>query len=174
MELTIAAAKSAAKILHAELGKQDPSLTHSRALEIVAHQLGLADWNTAAATLAAGSGPAIPILRIQDERIARGFYLDYLGFTVEWEHRFEPSMPLYTRLSRSGTTIDLSEHHGDGTPGTAIWIPVADLRALHGALSRNSHSRVRPGIDKDSPGGPTMSVTDPFGNELRFCQPHAE
>lgn len=174
MELTIAAAKSAAKTLHAEFGKQDPSFTHSRALEIVAHQLGLADWNTAAAALTAGSGPAIPILRVQDGRIALPFYLDYLGFTIEWEHRFEPGMPLYARLSLSGTTVDLSEHHGDGTPGSVVWIPVADLRALHGKLTRNPHSSVRPGIDKDSPGGPTMTVTDPFGNELRFCQPHTE
>lgn len=172
MEITLAAAKNAAKILHADLGNEDPSFTHSRALEIVAHQLGLTDWNTAAAVLAAGSGPAIPILRIQDEQIAREFYLQYLEFTVEWEHRFEPGMPLYLRIARSATKIDLSEHHGDGTPGSATWIRVADVRALHRKLAQKRHSRVRPGIDNDSPGGPTMTVTDPFGNELRFCQPH--
>ncbi|WP_369374059.1 glyoxalase superfamily protein [Promicromonospora sp. Populi] len=33
------------------------------------------------------------MLRIQDETYAREFYVDYLGFSVEWEHRFEPGLP---------------------------------------------------------------------------------
>ena len=36
----------------------------------------------------------IPILRIFDEAKARELYLDYLGFTVRFEHRFEPGAPL--------------------------------------------------------------------------------
>jgi catechol 2,3-dioxygenase-like lactoylglutathione lyase family enzyme len=32
----------------------------------------------------------IPILRIFDEAKARAFYVDWLGFKVDWEHRFEP------------------------------------------------------------------------------------
>jgi hypothetical protein len=35
-------------------------------------------------------GPIIPILRIFSEEKAREFYLEYLGFTLDWEHRFEP------------------------------------------------------------------------------------
>jgi hypothetical protein len=29
---------------------------------------------------------------------------------------------------------------------------------------------MNPGIDADSPGGPTMEVIDPFSNTIRFCQ----
>ena len=32
----------------------------------------------------------IPILRIFDPGKAKEFYVDYLGFAVDWEHRFEP------------------------------------------------------------------------------------
>ena len=32
----------------------------------------------------------VPVLRSFDEAKAREFYVDFLGFTVEWEHRFEP------------------------------------------------------------------------------------
>ncbi len=92
-------------------------------------------------------GAAIPILRIQDEAIGRGFYLGYLGFTVEWEHRFEPGLPLYARVRRDQAVLDLSEHHGDGTPGTAVWLPVGDLRALHTELHERVHPRLRPGVD---------------------------
>jgi hypothetical protein len=41
----------------------------------------------------------IPILRIFDEAKAREFYLGYLGFQVDWEHRFEPGMPLYMQTA---------------------------------------------------------------------------
>jgi len=114
---------------------------------------------------------AIPVLRITDERIAREFYVDYLGFSVLWEHRFEPGMPLYARVARDGAVLDLSEHYGDGTPGCAVWIAVEDVSALHEELRSKGNPRSRPAIDWDAPGGPTLRVLDPFANQLRFCQP---
>lgn len=111
------------------------------------------------------------MLRVQDEARAREFYVDYLGFEVEWEHRFEPGMPLYLRMRRGQAVLDLSEHHGDGTPGTVVWVPVAGADALHAELSRRPHARLRPGIDRDAPGGPTIELVDPFGNVLRLCEP---
>ncbi len=42
----------------------------------------------------------IPILRSFDEGKLRAFYLDYLGFVIDWEHRFGPDMPLYLQVSR--------------------------------------------------------------------------
>lgn len=36
-------------------------------------------------------GKTTPILRIFDEKKASEFYVDVLGFTVDWEHRFGPS-----------------------------------------------------------------------------------
>ena len=37
----------------------------------------------------------LPIFRIFSIEKAREFYVDYLGFTVDWEHRYEENMPLY-------------------------------------------------------------------------------
>lgn len=174
MTWTTTTAKNAAHSLRAELAETGVPITHSRALELVARQLGYRDWNTAAAALedppGIGVGAAVPVLRIQDEGIARGFYLDYLGFTLDWEHRFEPGMPLYARVHRDAAVLDLSEHHGDGTPGTVVWLPVADVGALHRELTQRRHPRLRPGVDLDAPGGPTMDILDPSGNTLRFCQ----
>ena len=115
-------------------------------------------------------GPAVPILRIFDDAEARAFYLDYLGFAVEWEHRFEPDLPLYLRISRSDCMLDLSQHYGDGTPGTSVWIPIADVVSFNAELLQKNHPRSRPGIDLNAPGGPTMTVIDPFSNHLRFCR----
>lgn len=71
--------------------------------------------------------PPTPVLRIFDEAKAREFYVDFLGFQVDFEHRFEPGTPLYMGISRDGCKLHLSEHHGDGTPGTTLRIsgPVA-------------------------------------------------
>lgn len=174
MDLTPDDAKSAARALRRSLAASGIEISHSRALESVAHQLGYADWNTAAARLTAhraGTGAAVPLLRIQDEQIARRFYVDFLGFAPRWEHRFAPGLPLYLRLQRDATIVDLSEHHGDGTPGTVVWIPVGDVRALRAEVAERPHPRVNPGIDADAPGGPTLEIPDPFGNVLRFCQP---
>lgn len=98
------------------------------------------------------------------------FYCEYLGFTKDWEHRFEPELPLYAQVSRSSAVIHLSEHYGDGSPNTALWIPVDDVEALHAELSGRRHGYSRPGIEPDAPGGPTMTVIDPSGNQLRFAQ----
>ena len=44
----------------------------------------------------------IPVLRMFDVAKAREFYLDFLGFLVVFEHRFEPDFPLYMRISLGG------------------------------------------------------------------------
>ncbi|WP_040385114.1 glyoxalase superfamily protein [Demetria terragena] len=116
------------------------------------------------------SGPAVPVLRMFDETQAREFYVTYLGFEVEWEHRFEPGFPLYLRIRRDETVLDLSEHYGDGTPGSVLWIPIRGVDAFLADLSHRPHPRLRPGIDREAPGGPTVELTDPSGNVLRFCE----
>lgn len=186
VDLTLADAKTAARALRRAFADTNVTISHSRALEIVAAQLGFTDWNTASARLSAASpagssatppgtgatgfGGVVPVLRIQDEARAREFYVDCLGFGIEWEHRFEPDLPLYLRIRRGQAVLDLSEHHGDGTPGTVVWVPIASADALHVELSRRPHARLRPGIDRDAPGGPTIELVDPFGNVLRLCE----
>lgn len=114
--------------------------------------------------------PAVPILRIFSIDKAWEFYRDYLGFHLDWEHRFEPALPLYAQISRSGLRLHLSEHYGDGSPGAVVWIPIRDVRGFQAELTAKDYGYLRPGIDQDAPGGPTMELTDPFGNRLRLCQ----
>ena len=77
----------------------------------------------------------VPILRIFDEAKAKEFYVDYLGFNVDWEHRFEADMPLYMQVSQDEIVIHLSEHHGDCTPGAALRIETERLEELHERIS---------------------------------------
>ena len=112
---------------------------------------------------------AIPILRIFSEDKAREFYLDFLAFGWDWEHRVEPGFPLYAQISRSGLTLHLSEHHGDSTPGSTVFVSVKDLAGLHAELHQKSYAYARPAIE-DVGWGKLMQVSDPFGNRIRFCE----
>ena len=115
-----------------------------------------------------GLGKTTPILRIFDEAKAREFYVDFLGFRVDWEHRFEPGLPLYMQVSRDSCVLHLSEHHGDCSPGSAIRIDAHNLDAFYRELSAKEYKYARPGIETMPWGTRDMSVKDPFGNRLTF------
>ena len=112
----------------------------------------------------------IPVLRIFDETKAREFYLDFLEFAVDWEHRFEPELPLYMQVSREDCVLHLSEHFGDGTPGACLFLPMKGVREYQALLVGKRYKHARPGIC-DQPWGRTeMHLVDPFGNKLRFAE----
>jgi uncharacterized glyoxalase superfamily protein PhnB len=111
---------------------------------------------------------ATPILRIFDEDKAKAFYLDFLGFKVDWEHRFEPGLPLYLQVSKGGCVLHLSEHHGDASPGAAVRIETTGLEAYQALLMAKDYKYARPAIEQMPWGSKDMSVKDPFGNRLTF------
>lgn len=112
----------------------------------------------------------IPVLRIFSEEKAREFYLDFLGFTVDWEHRFADDLPLYTQVSRSGVRLHLTEHHGDACPGACVYIPMAGVDDFQHELAGKRYRYARPGVEQQ-PWGRELQLTDPFGNRLRFVEP---
>lgn len=118
-------------------------------------------------------GPAIPVLRIFDLAKAREFYCDFLGFAWDWEHRFAPDLPVFAQVSRAGLLLFLSEHHGDGTPGSVVLLRMRGLDALHAELLAKRYRHARPGITAQPWGWRDMAVTDPFGNRLVFTEEEA-
>lgn len=112
----------------------------------------------------------IPILRIFSVEKAREFYVDWLGFKVDWEHRFEPGLPLYMQISRGDLVLHLSEHHGDGSPGITVFVDVMGLRALHAEITTKSYNYLRPTIERRDWGADEMTLIDPFGNRLRLTE----
>jgi len=111
-----------------------------------------------------------PILRIFDEAKAKEFYVGFLAFSSDWEHRFEPGLPLYLQVSRDSCVLHLSEHHGDCSPGAALRIQVDDLDALQAELHGKDYKYARPSIELMPWGTRDMSVKDPFGNRLTFTE----
>jgi len=113
-------------------------------------------------------GNVTPILRAFDEAKSKEFYVDFLGFKVDWEHRFDDGAPLYMQVSKSDCVLHLSEHHGDSSPGAAMRIEVDDIDALHKELSDKNYKNARPGIQDQPWGTRDMTISDPFGNKLIF------
>lgn len=110
----------------------------------------------------------VPVLRTFDTDKATEFYVDYLGMSVDWEHRFEPDLPLYRQVSRGDLVFHLTEHHGDSTPGAVTYIYMTGVRDLHAELSEKAAvGHNKPGIGTGD-GRTEFNVVDPFGNRLRF------
>ena len=116
-------------------------------------------------------GPVIPVLRIFDIGKAREFYVGFLGGKVDWEHRFEPALPLYMQLSLGQLKLHLSEHHGDACPGACVRVGVADIATLHADLRARDYNYARPGIEAKPWGFDEITLVDPFGNRVIFFAP---
>jgi hypothetical protein len=116
-------------------------------------------------------GRVIPTFRIFSLEKAREFYLDFLGCKVDWEHRLVEQAPVYMQVSRAGLVLHLSEHHGDGTPGSVAYAHVNGLRELHRELNDKKYRHNRPGFEEMPWGMNEMTVIDPFGNRIRFAEP---
>lgn len=111
---------------------------------------------------------AIPILRIFDVAKAKEFYLDFLGFRIDWEHRFEPGAPVYMQIARGDLVLHLSEHHGDCCPGATVYVRTTHLEDFHREITAKGYRFMRPGIERTPWRSRLMEITDPFNNRLRF------
>ena len=114
---------------------------------------------------------AVPIFRIFSLEKAREFYVDFLGFTVDWEARFEPDSPVYMQMSRGELLVHLSEHHGDSTPGSHAYVITTGVRYLHRELNDKNYRHNRPGLQQQEWGMLEVTVTDPFNNRITFGEP---
>jgi predicted enzyme related to lactoylglutathione lyase len=112
---------------------------------------------------------AIPILRMYDVALTRRFYVDYLGCTLDWQDG-EGDGPVYMQVSRGELVLQLSSHHDDGTPGTAVLAELEGIEALHAELQASGYPFMNPGVGEGPGGGREMTVIDPASNRIRFYE----
>jgi catechol 2,3-dioxygenase-like lactoylglutathione lyase family enzyme len=110
----------------------------------------------------------IPILRIFDVDKAKDFYINWLGFEIEWQHQFEPETPFYFGIKKDDIQLHLSEHHGDSVPGVKVFIVCNEIEKYLAELQSRPYKYYRPGIQETFYGCKEMVVQDPFGNKLSF------
>lgn len=101
-----------------------------------------------------------PILRVKDIRASLAYYVEILGFKIDWE-----ADTGFASVSRGGCHIMLCE--GDqGHPGSWVWIGVGDAEALHAQYqAKGAKIRHRP---TNYEWAYEMQVEDPDGNILRM------
>ena len=101
-----------------------------------------------------------------DEAKAKAFYLDYLGFEVDWEGRFNPTAPLYMQIHLGEAVIHLNGHAQEDAPISQVNIPVVGLDKYCQYLIAKGAGYPKPCVvDPRFLGRNTdMNIDDPFGN----------
>ena len=120
------------------------------------------------ASLMTAAKPPVPIFRSFNEAATKAFYVDFLGFEVTFEFRFEPETPLYMGLRLGDCELHLSEHYGDSAPGGSVRIEVPDVHDYCRKLNDKKYRHARPGVQAQSWGSDEMPISDPNGNRLIF------
>lgn len=110
----------------------------------------------------------IPIIRIFDEGKAKDFYLGFLGMKLDWEHRFEPDFPIYLQVSRQNMVFHLSEHSGDCTPGSKVFVNTKNLDIYYKEIASKGYKYNKPEITTAPWGSRVFEVIDPFSNRVLF------
>lgn len=182
-------AKTLARSLRNEMrDRHQLELTHSECLEIIARLCGYENWNVLAARkpwhTPFSSETTIPVLRVFDEQKAKEFYVDFLGFTLDFGGPAGgpgSGTPFYGQVSRPGTTFHLSESPYAPSPGATVDIWVSGLDDIHRELVHFVQSRnIRiwgpaiwvPDIMAVEWDARVLVLGDPFGNHLRLSEPN--
>ena len=107
-----------------------------------------------------GWGCAAPIFRVANLRASLDYYVQVLGFAIDWNYA-----GIIASVSRDRCCVFLSE--GDqGNPGAWTWIGVPDAAALHDEFrARGATIRHPP---TNYPWAYEMQVADLDGNVLRL------
>jgi catechol 2,3-dioxygenase-like lactoylglutathione lyase family enzyme len=106
----------------------------------------------------------VPILHVADARASIDWY-GRLGFEVEWQHAFEPGLPLYVSLRRGPAQLHPSEHRLDGGPESHVYLYIEDVDS---AVPLGA-------VAEDCPWGMREArLTDPDGNVVRIGSPLRE
>jgi uncharacterized glyoxalase superfamily protein PhnB len=79
---------------------------------------------------------AIPVLHVTSSAAAEEYYCGKLGFTLEFIYRPDVTLPdpAYMGVMRDGAGLHISSFPGDGVAGSAIYIDVDDVDAIHKEL----------------------------------------
>ncbi|MFV0257545.1 MAG: glyoxalase superfamily protein [Acidimicrobiales bacterium] len=99
----------------------------------------------------------VPIIKVAKASVAADWY-QRLGFEVTFIQQYSEEFPAYIGLRRGPIQLHLSEHAGDATPDTLLYLMVDDVDAVAGEFG------VEP---SDGIFGSNVELTDPDGNRVR-------
>ncbi len=111
----------------------------------------------------------VPTLQSNDAIKSYEFYHSVLGFEKNWEHRFEPELPLFISMSNGVNTVFITEHKNESAFGMELYFYVkkVDSLVVH-AKSQGVAFDVE--LHETPYGTKEFTIKDPDGNKLRIGQ----
>jgi len=112
----------------------------------------------------------IPVLRVFDYAKAIEFYIDWLGFKIDWEERPDDG-PFQVRISLNEIILHLIEYRDAGSHGA--WVIISEFKNMvpyRKIISMKNSPFKRPDLRKvpHEPNAISMTVADPFFNRIEF------
>ncbi len=112
----------------------------------------------------------VPAFRSADLARSRAFYLEGLGFRVDWEWREAPELPGFLQISCEGLALYLTQRAGDCAPGGLAYLYVDEVgrwaeRARERGLAIESGPLDQPWGNRE------LALVDPDGNRLVIATP---
>lgn len=104
------------------------------------------------------SETVVPILHTEAYETATAWY-ERWGFHIERIHRFEPELPAFVTIARGSNRLFLSEHDGDASPDTLVYMYVPDVWDIARTFGVEVHT---------TPWAHEIELDDPDGNRLRI------
>jgi hypothetical protein len=109
----------------------------------------------------------IPILRIGSYHEAVDFYVSFLKFRIDWEHRFNENDPVYMQLSKDQLILQLTENKRfDGC--SAVYVETKGLEDFAREIGTVKGKFEIPAITVTPWATLQLEIKDPFGNLMRF------
>lgn len=109
----------------------------------------------------------VPTFRITNYKKAIDFYINFLGFSIDWEHRFGDAEPIYMQISKNGLVLHLSENKRFNK-GVIIFVETKGIDLFRNSLLKIKKGKLIPDIVITNWNTKQLEIEDPFGNLLRF------
>ncbi len=111
----------------------------------------------------------IPTLRISDLGPSQTFYVDGLGFQVDWQWQQSADKPTVLQISCNGQRIYLTQHP-ECKQGGLVYFYVDDVDLWYSEILKKSIAV--DALPEDKPwGNREMQLSDPDKNTIRVCTP---
>lgn len=110
----------------------------------------------------------IPVFKIGNFVEAKNFYVEKLGFNLNWTDKHCDCFPAYSEIEMDGAVIHLTEEYGFAKEGMTIMIKKEKLKEYLGELNKDDLFKTVE-IEEEVFGNSFM-IEDPWSNRIHFWE----
>ena len=113
---------------------------------------------------------AVPVLPVEDLDVAKNFYVNQLGFSLDWEARFDSPNEGLLGVQRGGMKITLDCPMSGHGRNACVSLIVESADQYYEEWANRGVAMKRPPKNEEW-NARTFGVTDPFGNTIFVIGP---